>query len=1142
MFTRVLFVIFALTASAARADFSYDVLWRVEMAGGVSAANLVRDPATGAARHIVVCERDTGVVCLDLQGNRLWQYALKPPVTAAPAVADLDGDGQEEIIAADSKGNLAVITGGGQLVWKAQVPGGVEADSCPAATDLDGDGRLEILAGDVSGVLSCFSHDGGLRWQFAGDGSQMGPVLAADLYDIPGKEIIVTSHDRHVYALDSGGAWLWDCYFENDLFPNSTPILADVEGDAVPELYIGGGLHHFYRIDLRDGRVALAENVYLHVNNAIAAADLDGDGADEVVFGNKGGAVACYGKEGFRWRQSFPSSSLYAAPVFIDVDGDSTLEVIFHALGGDVHVLDTDGTPIRSASPGCGAGAAPLIGDFDGDGIAELVVGQAGGFSGVGQLIRVKLGVPYRDSANVPVAFAGDRARSGRPLRPKAWPRLAAPGVGFMDKNATGTSRLQGGVFPEGDIALLSGVNTWRFRVENPLGRRLVLLADLTYPDGAVRHYARHVLSKEEQVALTLDVALPGAYQFARKLVDADTRAVLDETTKTLDFAGYDSDVQYLESVVFAGIEKACAAWQETNPRSAGYFLGQVSILKGLLKELAAHNTPDRIVRLVSLRTDAQRLYALAEAGAALTPSGTFMAWETNPWAYFDARESLPRPENRTERLDVSLCVGEYESLALNLTNISIRTLEIRVSCVPGDDASSMPPQVEFRRAVSVPTMRRERVADALPRLDQAGLLTTPSLETAQLWITTSAEGIAPGNYAMTLRLKSVEPDPCEVIIPLDITVHDLALPRPRPLRFCQWSTDGGDLGTDKPEVLQDLVEHGVTVFFGSSPGAECDTNGNLVGEVDFRAHDESIKRLSPHGIVLFIGPQGALRGQPFLSTPWRKAFAAYLRAWAAHMKDLGLGYDAWALYPYDEPSTPFSETTRNLVEVAKLIRETDPSILIYADPTSGTTMETVAMFRGLIDIWCPSSELLDRLGDELIPAAHAAGKEVWFYDAAGRAKTLSTLGIYRWRFWYAWSQDFAGVGWWCYSHHGGADRWDGLNPTGDFFATVYDGPGGVVSSKRWEAAREGVEDYEYLWLLRETVRKAEARGGPQWELAEARALLERLPIEIEATLRKAGRRLPLTPDSAPLYESATRALNDARQRIVDACLKLRQN
>jgi hypothetical protein len=108
---------------------------------------------------------------------------------------------------------------------------------------------------------------------------------------------------------------------------------------------------------------------------------------------------------------------------------------------------------------------------------------------------------------------------------------------------------------------------------------------------------------------------------------------------------------------------------------------------------------------------------------------------------------------------------------------------------------------------------------------------------------------------------------------------------------------------------------------------------------------------------------------------------------------------DDWALYPYDEPSSPYAKTTLNLVEVARLVRQADPNILIYTDPTSGTTMETVKMLTGLIDIWCPSDELLDRFGDELVPdkgksnpppfvgiMSHGPSGDIWLRDYAREA------------------------------------------------------------------------------------------------------------------------------------------------------------
>jgi hypothetical protein len=356
---------------------------------------------------------------------------------------------------------------------------------------------------------------------------------------------------------------------------------------------------------------------------------------------------------------------------------------------------------------------------------------------------------------------------------------------------------------------------------------------------------------------------------------------------------------------------------------------------------------------------------------------------------------------------------------------------------------------------------------------------------------------------------------------------------------MCVWSSEGGDLGTQKEVVLRDLVQHGVTVFLAPPPKATFDENGKMLGEPDFAEHDEVVRRLSPHGFLLFLGPQGQVAGPPFLSEPWKGAFIRYLRAWSAHMKELGLGYDAWGLYPYDEPSTPFAETTLNLVAVATVVREADPSILIYTDPTSGTTMESVKMLTGLIDLWQPSSELLERLGPELVPEAKRVGKEVWFYDAAGGAKTLSCLGMYRHRYWFAWQQGLTGVGWWVYSQHG-EDRWEGPNKTGDFFATVYDGPEGPITSKRWEASREGVEDYEYLCLLRDAIRSAEERGASEEQLADARQLLRELPDEIERALVSTGRRLPLTPDSVQVYKRVTDSLDEARRRIVESCLALR--
>ena len=889
------------------ANLGFEVVWTQPGEGGYSAANALQDTRTGKTLGIVACEGFKGVVRFDLNGGKVWEYPMEPPVSAAPAVADLDGDGVEDIVAADSKGNLVALDQEGKPLWTAKTPSGVIADSCPAISDLDGDGRPEIIVGDTDGTLLCFDHAGSLLWEFSGDGTQMGPALIADIYDSPGKEIVAPSHDRHIYCLGSQGGWLWDLYFPKDLFPISTPILADVDGDDVPEIYVGGGLNHFIRIDPANPRVVLEENVYLHINNCISAADLDGDGKDEVVFGTKIGALRCYAAEGIRWLKDFPDSYFYASPLFLNLDDDPELEIIQYSSGGDVRFLENDGTVLLSFQTACRPIVSPLAGDLDGDGSLEMVCTQAPGSSGVGNIIWAEIGVPYEEDPRNRTVFAGDRTLTCLPRGAKTFPLLPAP--------EWSSSTREAGVRPAGPLSILSGRNTCRFDVTNPDRNRLALVFELREPDGVEKRFVRHVYGAEGRVAVSFDAAKSGEYSVLTRLVDADGLADLKSSEVKLDYRGFESDRRYLEEEVFDSIENSIKRWEPTNPASADPVRAELVALHGMLAELASASNDERASLLPTLRRSAERLKNVALSGSVLAATRSFVAWETSPWAYFDSRESLPGPTDRTEKLSVSLCVHEFESLALNLTNMTGQTLEVRALCdtIDGEEGLPVAEHIEFRRAVNVPTLRREMIADGLPKLDQGSLLTVASHESQQLWITVNAKEVKPGNYVAHLRLKSVEPDPTEIAVPIEIAVHDLELPRPRPLRFCLWSVDGGPLGTDRDYVLEDLVEHGCTVLFGKPPAAKCNAAGELVGGIDFTDHDASVRRYAPYAFMLFLGGHTGLGGEPVLAEGWTKAFVPYMRAWSEHIKELGIPYDRWAMYPYDEPSTPSSEATVNL-------------------------------------------------------------------------------------------------------------------------------------------------------------------------------------------------------------------------------------
>ena len=198
----------------------------------------------------------------------------------------------------------------------------------------------------------------------------------------------------------------------------------------------------------------------------------------------------------------------------------------------------------------------------------------------------------------------------------------------------------------------------------------------------------------------------------------------------------------------------------------------------------------------------------------------------------------------------------------------------------------------------------------------------------------------------------------------------------------------------------------------------------------------------------------------------------------------------------------PLLETTLNLVEVAKLIREADPQVLIYTDPTSGTTMESVDMYKELIDIWCPSYELLTRLGSDLLPVAREYATEMWYYDAPGRAKTLSPLSHYRRWIWYA-EPGFTGAG--GGSSHITATRTGGTtNSTGNFYPTAYDSPTGSSRAAGGGIARPSRTTSISVCCVRRSARRKPAASTKAF--AEPRRLLTEMPA-MEETLRATGRR-----------------------------------
>ena len=156
--------------------------------------------------------------------------------------ADLDRDGQRELLVGTATGALLAFDAGGQELWRSELGGPASA---LATGDLDGDGKLEILAGTDASTLLCLNADGTERWQhgfelFWGRQGNVRNIIVADLEGGGQQNIIVGTESWHYWRLDATGKIVW----QHEILHAATDAsVADLDGDGIAEIIAG---HEYY--------------------------------------------------------------------------------------------------------------------------------------------------------------------------------------------------------------------------------------------------------------------------------------------------------------------------------------------------------------------------------------------------------------------------------------------------------------------------------------------------------------------------------------------------------------------------------------------------------------------------------------------------------------------------------------------------------------------------------------------------------------------------------------------------------------------------------------------------------------------------------------------------------------------------------
>lgn len=312
---------------------------------------------------------------------------------SSPAVVDLDGDGNLEIVTA-AYSIRAVDAATGKVLWR--VPSGHDRTEPDAnyvgrawasviAEDIDGDGRPEIITGHRDGTVSVLSWDGYFKpgWPKKPVSAEIMSVKVADLDGDGTKEIIVG-------AGVTSGTNVWVYEHDGSLRPGWPQL------DAV---------HDGAKYAKADGYVGYAWGVF---NDSIGVGDIDADGRPEILVPSDVPFVCAYEADG----SLVPAASVFGGVSWGNVGFwkdpafEATVENGGWGLSSDIFTgakLDLTTLSMSKRLTANFTFGKAIVEDLDGDGKNEVVV--------TGNMYDRAFGYPPPGKYQTLFVLNGDRTR-----------------------------------------------------------------------------------------------------------------------------------------------------------------------------------------------------------------------------------------------------------------------------------------------------------------------------------------------------------------------------------------------------------------------------------------------------------------------------------------------------------------------------------------------------------------------------------------------------------------------------------------------------------------------------------------------------------------------------------------------------------